>query len=63
MISENEMPICSIVGSALVEAYARLETVEKTGRLVPSEKDVEPIRSILNVLSEMRENGRCSLVH
>ena len=29
MISENEMPICSIVGSALVEAYARLETVEK----------------------------------
>ena len=57
MISENKMPICSIVGSALVEAYARLETVEKSGRLVTSEKDVEPIDRILNVLSEMRENG------
>ena len=45
------------MGSALVEAYARLETVEKTGRLVTSEKDVEPIDRILNVLSEMRENG------
>lgn len=57
LISENDIPICSVVGSALVEAYARLETVEKSGRLVTPENDAEPIDRMLSVLSEMRENG------
>jgi len=58
LISKNEIPVCEVVGSALAEAYARLGTVERAGRIenVVENKDFDSVDRLLNVLSEMRQS-------
>lgn len=56
LISENNMEICEVIGSALMEAYVRMETVGRT--VSQNIDDCDSMERLVKLLSEMRTKNQ-----